>query len=118
MRFTSDRGSASVQALVVVALLVWLAMVCRQAARVIGLRQKAAQAADLAALAASRTSVEGGDPCKVASAVAKQNGATLRGCRMDADVATVKVRARADRWTLGKWSTEQRARAAPSWYLE
>ncbi|HPU13595.1 MAG TPA: flp pilus-assembly TadE/G-like family protein [Aeromicrobium sp.] len=118
MKRSSARGSASVQALSVVALLLLLAMVCLQAALVIGLRQKAAQAADLAALAASRTSVEGGEPCEVASTVAKENGATLRDCQMDADVATVKVRARAERWAIGNWSAEQRARAAPSWYLE
>jgi len=37
---------------------------------------------------------------------------------MDADVATITARAVGPRWTIGRWASEQRARAAPAWYLE
>lgn len=113
-----ERGSASVQALAVVALLGVVAFTCLQVALAVSLRQRAAAAADLSALAASRTSVEGGEPCGVAREVAAQNGARLRECRMDADVATVTARAVGPRWSIGRWMSDQRARAAPAWYLE
>lgn len=117
----AERGSATVRALTVAVLLVVVAVAVLQIVLVIGLRQRAAAAADLAALAASRASVEGEDPCAAADAVARRNGGRLRDCRMDADVATVRVRAVTSRWLIddptGDWGTEQRARAAPAWYL-
>lgn len=109
---------ATAQAICVVALLAIIAFAGLQVALVIGLRQRAAAAADLAALAASRASVEGADPCRAAEQIAQDNGAQVRECRMDADVATVRVAARAPTWSLGRWVSEQRARAAPSWYLD
>lgn len=112
-----ERGSATVQAVSIVAFLTIVAVTCLQAAIVVGLRQRAAAAADLAALAASRASVEGDDPCAVAEDIAERNGARLADCRMDADVATVLVRAERHRWSIGRWSAEQKARAAPTWYL-
>lgn len=116
---SSDRGSATVQAIAVVALLSLLAFTFLQIALAVSLRQRAAAAADLAALAASRASVEGdGDPCVRARDVSEANGGRLRHCRMDADVATITVRATGPRWSIGRWTAEQRARAAPAWYLE
>lgn len=113
-----DRGSATVQAVAVVALLGLVAFTCLQVALAVSLRQRAAAAADLAALAATRASVEGEDPCGVAREAAAENGARLRQCRMDADVATVTARAVGPRWSIGRWMSDQRARAAPAWYLE
>lgn len=114
----SERGAATVHAVAVVALLALVAFACLQLALAIGLRQRAAAAADLAALAASRASVEGADACAVARRIARDNGGTLRSCELAADVATVSVRAEGPRWSLGRWVGEQRARAAPSWYLD
>lgn len=113
-----EDGVATVQAVGIVALLAVLAFGCLQVALAVGLRQRAAAAADLAALAASRASVEGGDACGVAAEIARENGATLRDCQMAADVATVVVRADGPRWSVGRWASEQRARAVPAWYLE
>lgn len=113
----NEQGSATVQAVCVAALLALVAVTCLQAAVVIGLRQRAGTAADQAALAASRASVEGGDPCEVARQIAGLNGGDLRECRMDADVATVRVRVAGARWSFGRWAAEKRARAAPTWYL-
>jgi len=115
---SSERGAASVHAVTVVTLLALVAATCLQVALVVGLRQRASAAADLAALAASRASVEGGDGCAAARRIARENGGRLRECRLDAAVATVSVRARGPRWLIGRWATEQRARAAPSWYLD
>lgn len=112
-----ERGSATVQAVSIVVFLTLVAVLCLQAAIVIGLRQRAATAADLAALAASRASVEGDDPCAVAADIAEQNGGRVIDCRLDADVATVVVRAEGHRWSIGRWAAEQKARAAPTWYL-
>lgn len=114
----SERGAATVHAIAIVALLALVAFACLQIALVVGLKQRAAAAADLAALAASRASVEGQEPCDIAHRIARENGARLRDCTMDADVATVRVRATGSRWVIGRWMTDQRARAAPSWYLE
>lgn len=113
-----ERGVATVHAVAVVALLALVAFGFLQFTFAVGLRQRAAAAADLAALAAARTSVEGGDPCEVAAEVARRNGGRLRECDMAADVATVTVRAEGSRWSVGRWASEQRARAAPAWYLE
>lgn len=115
---SSERGSATVQATAIVAMLCLIAFGCLQAALAVSLRERAAAAADLAALAASRASVEGGDPCAVARRVARANGARLRDCDLAADVATVTARATGPRWSIGRWMTDQRARAAPAWYLE
>lgn len=113
-----EQGSATVHALTVVVLVCFVAFACVQVAFAITLRQRAAAAADLSALAASRASVEGEDACAEARSLARRNGARVRTCRMDADVATVTVRAIGPRWTIGRWASEQRARAAPAWYLE
>lgn len=112
-----ERGVATVQAVAVVALLALVAVGCLQVALVVGLRQRAAAAADLSALAASRASVEGDDPCAVAAEIARENGATLRDCVMDADVATITVGVESPHWSVGHWFSEQRARAVPVWYL-
>lgn len=114
----SERGAATIHAVAIVALLALVAFACLQLALAVGLRQRAAAAADLAALAASRASVEGAEPCDVARRIARDNGGILRTCRLDADVATVSVRVEGPRWSLGRWISEQRARAAPSWYLD
>ena len=113
-----ERGSATVHALGLTVLVCLVAFACLQVALAVSLRQRAAAAADLAALAASQASVEGRDPCAAARELARDNGARLRRCRMDADVATVTVRAAGPRWAIGRWAAEQRARAAPAWYLE
>ena len=114
----SERGVATVHALTVAAIGVLAAALSLQVTAVIGVRQRAAAAADLAALAASRAAVEGGEPCTVAARISRLNGAALTGCRTDAAVATVTVRVESGRWVVGRWASQRRARAAPAWYLD
>lgn len=113
-----EAGVATAHAVAVTALLALIAVGCLQLVTVVGLRQQAAAAADLAALAASRASAEGGDGCAAARRLARANGARVVGCRMDADVATVTVSVRSPTWAIGRWAATTRARAAPAWYLE
>ncbi len=113
-----ERGSATVYAIGIMFFLCVVAFGLLQVSFVLGLRQQAAQAADLAALAATRASVEGEDACAVAANIAIANGAKLKDCELHADVATVRVRATTTRWVIGGWAAEDRARAAPTWYLE
>lgn len=112
-----DRGAATVHAATVAVLLVVVGLVLVQATALVQMKHRVAAAADLAALAASRASVEGEDGCQAAAAVARRNGARLAACRMDFDVATVTARATSPRWWGGRWATEQRARAAPESYV-
>lgn len=112
-----ERGAATAYAAVAGVLLVVVTLVLLQATALVRMRHRVAAAADLAALAASRTSVAGGDACRAARTVARRNGAELTRCRMDFDVATVTARASSPSWWGGRWAAEQRARAAPESYL-
>lgn len=114
---TREKGSATVYAVVAGVLLVMVTMVLLQAASLVQLRHRVAAAADLAALAASRASVAGDDGCRAARSVARRNGARLTACHMDLDVATITATGSSPRWWGGRWSAEQRARAAPESYV-
>jgi len=114
----SDRGSATVHAVSIAIVLLVLTLVLVQAAGLVRLRHRVAAAADLAALAASQTSVAGGDGCAAARDIARRNGARIVRCRMDFDVATVTARATSRPWWSASWGAEQRARAAPESYLD
>lgn len=113
----SERGSGTVQALSIFALMVVLVGVAIQITVVVGLRQSAGAAADLAALAASQATAAGRDGCAAAREIAMSNGAAVTSCQLDAAVATVTVRITGPRWWGSRWGFEQRARAAPASYL-
>jgi secretion/DNA translocation related TadE-like protein len=112
-----ERGAATAHAISIGVGLLVMTLVMVQAAGLVRLRHRVAAAADLAALAASQTSVAGADGCAAARTIARRNGAQLVRCRMDFDVATVTARARSEPWWYAAWGTEQRARAAPETYL-
>lgn len=111
-------GVASIHGLWVVAALTAVALIAVQVAGLVQLRHRAASAADLSALAASRASVEGQDGCGAAEQVARRNGARLEACRMDLAVATVTTRLESSPWWGGRWVTTQVARAAPVGYVD
>lgn len=113
-----EHGSASLHAVWVAVVLAVVTLLVVQVAALVQLRHRAASAADLAALAGSRASVAGQDGCGAAADVARRNGATLRSCRMDLDVATVTTTLAASPWWGGRWVTEQDARAAPDHYVD
>lgn len=112
-----DRGTMTVHAATAAILLVVVTLVLLQATSLVRMRHRVAAAADLAALAASRASVDGQDGCRAARSVAGRNGAELIACRMDFDVATVTTADSSPRWWGGRWKVEQRARAAPESYV-
>jgi secretion/DNA translocation related TadE-like protein len=113
-----DRGAVTIYAAALAMLLLMVALVIVQATNLVRMRHQVAAAADLAALAASRASVAGGDGCRAARTIALRNGARIIRCQMDYDVATVTARARSKPWWGGSWAAEQSARAAPAAYLE
>lgn len=117
MRATRDRGSVTVHAATIAIVLLILTLVMVQATALVRLRHRVAAAADLAALAASRASVDGHDGCAAARRVARRNGAEIVRCRMDYDVATVTARGESPPWWSAAWNSEQRARAAPESYV-
>ncbi len=113
-----DRGSVTMHAVWAAAVLVLFALVATEVAGLVAVRHRAASAADLSALAASRASVAGLEGCPAAEETARLNRATLVACRMDEDVATVTARTTSQRWWGHRWAAEIPARAAPESYVE
>ncbi|MCW2750979.1 MAG: TadE-like protein [Aeromicrobium sp.] len=93
------------------------ALVVIQVAGLVRLKHLVAAAADLSALAASRVSVNGDDPCDAATTIAQRNGAKVLTCRMDFDVATITARGTSRTWWGHRWAFEQKARAVPDFYV-
>lgn len=112
-----DRGAVTVHAATIAVLLVVAALVITEMAGLVRLRHQVAAAADLAALAASQASVGGEDACGAARRIARRNGAEVLTCRMDFDVATITTRAASRTWWGHRWAFEQKARAAPDFYV-
>ncbi len=114
----AERGAVTVHAAAIAVMLVVAALVITEMAGLVRLRHRVAAAADLAALSASQASVGGQDACAAARRIASRNGAEVLTCRMDYDVATITARAASHRWWGHRWAFEQKARAAPDFYLE
>ena len=113
-----DHGAVTVYAASAAVMLTLIALVLAQVAGLIRLKHSVAAAADLAALAASRASVAGEDGCDAANDLVRRNGARLVSCRMDFDVATVVAGGTSRSWWGQRWAFEQKARAAPDFYLD
>ena len=113
----SERGAVTVHAAVIAVMLVVAALIITEMAGLVRLRHRVAAAADLAALAATQASVAGEDGCAAARRIAGRNDAEVLQCRMDFDVATITTRATSGTWWGHRWAIEQRARAAPDFYL-
>lgn len=114
----SDRGAVTVHAAAIAVVLVVAALVITEVAGLVRLRHRVAAAADLSALSATQASVGGEDACAAARRIASRNGAEVETCRMDYDVATITARATSRTWWGHRWAFEQKARAAPDFYLE
>ncbi len=114
---TGERGAVTAYAATTAVLLTLAALVMVQVAGLVRLKHSVASAADLAALAASRASVAGDDGCSAAAELMRRNGARLVSCRMDYDVATVVAGGASTSWWGKRWTWEQKARAAPDFYV-
>jgi secretion/DNA translocation related TadE-like protein len=100
----SDDGTVVVWVLALGMVLVALLTVGAGVADVLAARQRAAAAADLAALAAAPAAAYGdGEACTAAASVARSNGATLRSCRLADGQVWVSASAR-PRTALGRWA--------------
>jgi secretion/DNA translocation related TadE-like protein len=91
-----ERGSISVVAAAVMAVLLTLALACADASKALMTASRAQAAADAAALAAAQSLVspDGGDPESAAAAYAAANGATLVRCDCAAGGSEVTVEVR------------------------
>lgn len=111
-----ERGSATLYAVVLAVAIGVLAVIASQCIALARVQHKAASAADLAALAASKAAVAGRDGCAEAREIARRNHGTVEACSMSDSVATVTVRIECPRMWGRTWQVDQRARAAPSDY--
>ena len=89
-----EEGSGTVLAVGIIAALLVLATVIIGFAGVSMANRRAAQAADLAALAAADAlrGITPGDPCDIAAQVARDNNANLVGCALADRPETVDIR--------------------------
>lgn len=113
-----ERGSATVYAVAVGAVLTLVTVAATQITLLYTLRHDVTNAADLAALAAAQASVAGEDGCLAAREVARRNHARVTKCRMDFDVATLTTRGESTAVWGQRFAFERRARAAPTDYLK
>ncbi|WP_049577177.1 Rv3654c family TadE-like protein [Streptomyces sp. SBT349] len=105
-----DRGSATVWAAVSATLLCLVFAAVLALGHVTGARQRAAGAADLAALAQADRALDGQEAaCALARRVADAQGARLVRCHVGGEIADLTAEARA-----GPYAVRARARAGPS----
>ena len=92
-RLAGERGSGSVLAIAIVTAVLMLFSLVLPVTTVLSAQQRAAGAADAAALAAADVAagILPGSPCPVAATVAAANAARLDGCLIDGVTATVRV---------------------------
>ncbi|MFM9920579.1 Rv3654c family TadE-like protein [Lacisediminihabitans sp. H27-G8] len=90
-----ESGSGSVLAVAIVAAMLMLFSLLLPVVTVFSVQQRAAGAADAAALAAADVAVgiRSGSPCETASTVAVANTTRLDGCLVEDTTATVRVTA-------------------------
>jgi secretion/DNA translocation related TadE-like protein len=92
-RLAGEQGSGSVLAVAIVAAVLILFSLVLPVTTVLSAQQRAAGAADAAALAAADVAVgiRSGSPCPVAASVSSANASRLDGCLIDGPTATVQV---------------------------
>lgn len=114
----SERGSATIYALLACLVLVLAAVVGMQVATLARLQHQVTAAADLAALAAAKASVGGADGCTAAARIAVANHAELVSCDLAADVATLEVVGTSPPMWGRSWTIRRTARAGPADYID
>lgn len=105
----SDRGSATVWALGVIAVLCVVFGAVLAVGQVFVLRHQAAATADLAALAAADHWMKGGEgACATAERVARAQGGRIVRCEVEGEISDITAAS-----GTGPLTTESRARAGP-----
>lgn len=113
-RCGSERGAATVQVLMIACLLVMIGCALGAVGGLVVAHRRAQAAADLAALAGARALMSGAEPCSEAARVARLNGATVRGCSMQAADVLVEVTVTGPQWWGRPAQLAARARAGPA----
>ncbi len=115
-RCRPEHGSGTILVLAVMPLLLAVTTVVIAGAVLVTTRHRAAVAADLAALAAAQSLLDGqGDPCTAAGRVALANEARLESCRLDGTAVEVAVHLNTPGWASAVASgITRRARAGPT----
>ncbi len=109
-----ERGAGSVLALAMTGVVVLVAFAVLGIGALVATHRLAQSAADLAALAGAQTLQGGGDPCARAAEVARRNGATLQGCRVEGWNLAVTVVRSSPRLLGQVFQQRARSRAGPA----
>ena len=107
-----ERGAATVTALGLVALLVFVAAVSMGTTAIVLAHRRAQVAADLASLAAASALQSGDDPCAAAMQIADRHDATVTRCLVDGMSVVVATEVRLPP-ALGGHVVPARSRAGP-----
>lgn len=109
----TERGSATVNALVMIGVLTTVALIVASAGGVFAAHRTAASAADLAALAGAEAMQLGQPGCAAAERIAEANRARLLACRPEGKVITLTVAVELDAAFGSQFTLRGRARAGP-----
>lgn len=109
----SERGSTTVNAVVMIGVLATVALLVASAGGLITAHRTAAAAADLAALAGAEAMQSGQPGCAAAQRIAEANRARLLACRPQGKVITLTVAVQADVAFGSQFTLRGRARAGP-----
>lgn len=109
----SERGSASLLAVALLGLLMFLGAALSFVAGVVADHRAAQSAADLAALAGGQALQRGDDPCDTAGRIAGANGASVRSCEVSGEDVVVEVHVAARSYAGYSPEVTGRARAGP-----
>ena len=110
----SESGSATLFALAVVGLLVFVGAALGVVGAMVHAHRGAQSAADLAALAGAQARARGRDPCAAAATVATANGARVDSCTVDGFEVLMQVTVTGPRWLGQHHDLSARARAGPA----
>jgi len=108
-----ERGAATVLTLAFLGVLVLVGAALGVVAAMVVAHRTAQSAADLAALAAAQSLVDGRDACGAAASVANDNGAVLTGCAVDGREVRVTLLVAGPRWLGQPADLVAEARAGP-----
>jgi secretion/DNA translocation related TadE-like protein len=109
-----QRGSAAVQAVVLIGVLATVAVLVGGLGGVVADQRRVESAADLAALAAASAAQAGDEACAAARAFAGRNGARLISCVLAGQKVTVRVQRRTERVLGRRFTLVAQARAGPA----
>jgi secretion/DNA translocation related TadE-like protein len=115
-RLSGERGSATVWVLALSGVVAVVGVAAVLVGVAVGVRHRAAAAADFAALAAASQAVQGlAGGCSRAAEIAAANGAELTNCTIGPEgVAQVAVSVPVELGRLGRHAATARARAGPA----